>query len=104
MQGTVLTEYQKKYLEFNKSMNRLIVDQMREKVEKISNLSREDQTNTAFQVRFDNTTKTSKDQANINIAVDSAQFVNNTRNVSLVVKDGTLKMASTPINPVLGCK
>ncbi|CAC5419118.1 unnamed protein product [Mytilus coruscus] len=59
-----------KYLEFNKLINRLIVNKMREKVEKIA--SSDDQKNTAFQVQMDNSEEIEKD----------------TENVKLVVKDG----------------
>ncbi|VDI58446.1 Hypothetical predicted protein [Mytilus galloprovincialis] len=62
-----------KYLEFNKLINRLIVNKMREKVEKIA--SSDDQKNTAFQVPMD----------------DSEEIEKDTENVKLIVKDGIPK-------------
>ncbi|XP_063444487.1 uncharacterized protein LOC134724982 [Mytilus trossulus] len=62
-----------KYLEFNKLINRLIVNKMREKVEKIA--SSDDQKNTAFQVQMD----------------DSEEIEKDTENVKLIVKDGIPK-------------
>lgn len=64
-----------KYLEFNKSINQLIVEKIRPNVENVAMLDSEDQKNTAFQVQ----TK----HANFNRE--------NEKDVELVVKDNTLK-------------
>ncbi|CAC5383072.1 unnamed protein product [Mytilus coruscus] len=100
-----------KYLEFNKSINRLIVDKVRRKVEKIANLSSYVQKNTAFQVQMDDTeenvndkVKTVKDTKNDKHVVDHEKMEKDTENVNnkgkiekhtenfkLVFKDGKLK-------------
>jgi hypothetical protein len=56
-----------KYLEYNKSMNRLIVDMAREKVEVIA--SSDEQKNTAFQIGTDSLEAIEKDTDNVKLIV-----------------------------------
>lgn len=69
-----------KYLAFNKLMNRLVVDKLRDKVEKVASLTPGEQKNIAFQLEID-----SDDLEETN------KEINESENVKLLVKSGVIK-------------